>query len=281
MSTRYAALLSTRLKVLEQSGQTKPDNPRIEAHTDPAERLRTNTLNQDRSDRHSDHDAWQDVGDEPQALERIQAGVVVRDRREGRFSQTDEAERGPEVLLGQALIAQHHRERRTRDRCHRVQQTDTAAEDESDRSLGPDGPPVARGLNEDQRQKNDESAELQPTGIDPRHERGAEQHTGREADDDGEDAAPDAGERGPVDPEDVGVQHDLDGHQRRVQHPVGQEQERQRNGDRRKPVPQRAVDDSGTEGDGDEGDLVRVHGAPKRKFLCLGLLKSTPNSQGR
>ena len=45
-------------------------------------------------------------------------------------------------------------------------------------------------------------------------------------------------------------------HERRVQNPVGQEQQRERDGDRREPVPERAVDDGGDEGD--ENELGRV-----------------------
>ena len=66
----------------------------------------------------------------------IQAGVVVGDRRERRFGQPDEAERGAEVLLRQPLVAQHHRQRRTGDRRHRIEHADAAAEHEADRPLG-------------------------------------------------------------------------------------------------------------------------------------------------
>ena len=52
-----------------------------------------------------------------------------------------------------------------------------------------------------------------------------------------------------VHPQHVRVQHDFDRDQRRVQDAVGQEEQRQRNRQRRKAIPQRAVDDGGAEGD--------------------------------
>ena len=52
---------------------------------------------------------------------------------------------------------------------------------------------------------------------------------------------------------------DFDRHQRGVQDAVGQEEQRQRNRQRRKAIPQRAVDDGGAEGDGHERDVLRVH----------------------
>ena len=59
----------------------------------------------------------------------------------------------------------------------------------------------------------------------------------------------DAVERLAIDPEHVGIQRDLDQHERGIQHPVRQEQQRERHRDRREAVPQRAVDRGGAEGD--------------------------------
>ena len=44
-----------------------------------------------------------------------------------------------------------------------------------------------------------------------------------------------------VDEEHVSVEHDLDEHQRGVEGPVGEKQQRQRNSERRKSVPERTV----------------------------------------
>ena len=109
-----------------------------------------------------------------------------------RLGETDEAERGPEVLLGQALVAQHHRERRTGDRRHRVEQADAAAEHEPDRLLRSDRSSIAGGLKQDEREQRDERPELQPAGIDLRHQRGAEQDARQQSDDDGQDTPPHA-----------------------------------------------------------------------------------------
>ena len=57
--------------------------------------------------------------------------------------------------------------------------------------------------------------------------------------------------------EHVRVERHLDQHQRRIQHAVGQEEQCQRHGDRGEPVPERAVDDRGAEGDDDEREHVR------------------------
>src|SRR5678810_1297549 len=43
------AVALDQMEILEQRGQTERDNPRIEAHTDPAERLGTNTLDENLS----------------------------------------------------------------------------------------------------------------------------------------------------------------------------------------------------------------------------------------
>jgi hypothetical protein len=72
-------------------------------------------------------------------------------------------------------------------------------------------------------------------------------------------ATPHRAERLAVDPQHIRVQHHLDGHQGRVEHPVGHEQERQRHGDRREPVAERAIHDGGPEGDDDERDLRIRH----------------------
>jgi hypothetical protein len=105
--------------------------------------------------------------------------------------------------------------------------------------------------------------ELQPVGADPRHHHGAERDAGREADDDRQHPPPYRRQRFAVHPQNVGVEHHLDRHERRVEHPVGHEQQRDRYGDRREPVAERAVHDRGAERDGHERDeLIRHETAP-------------------
>ena len=84
-------------------------------------------------------------------------------------------------------------------------------------------------------------------------------NAGRERNDDRHDAPPDDWHRRAVDPQHVGVQHDFDRHERRIQHPVGEEEQRDRNGERGETVAQRAVHCRGEERDTDKRDDVRGH----------------------
>src|SRR4030095_17264713 len=43
---KIGAVALDQMEILEQRGQTERDNPRIEAHTDPAERLGTDALDE-------------------------------------------------------------------------------------------------------------------------------------------------------------------------------------------------------------------------------------------
>src|SRR5258706_160213 len=62
--------------------------------------------------------------------------------------------------------------------------------------------------------------------------------------------------RSPSDGQDVRVEHEFNRHQRRVQYAVGEEQQRDGNGDGREPVPKGAVDRRGQQRDPDERDCV-------------------------
>ena len=59
--TRKAEVALDQVQFLEQVGQPEPDDPRVEAHADAAERFRPNPLDQRRADRHADGDARHDV----------------------------------------------------------------------------------------------------------------------------------------------------------------------------------------------------------------------------
>src|SRR4029434_2895357 len=48
-----------QLQILQQRRQAEAHDPRVEAHTQPAECLRSNLLDDVRADRHADRDAWQ------------------------------------------------------------------------------------------------------------------------------------------------------------------------------------------------------------------------------
>ena len=64
------AVALDELQVLEQRRQAEADDPRIEAHTDAAERLRPNALDEDAPIGTPIEDARQDVGNEREALDR-------------------------------------------------------------------------------------------------------------------------------------------------------------------------------------------------------------------
>ena len=141
--------------------------------------------------------------------DRVEPGVAVRHRREARFGEPDEAERCAKVLLRQPLVAQHHRQRRSRNRRHRVEHADAAAEHEPDRPLGLDRPSISCGLKQDQRQQHDERAEPQPARVDHRHDRGAEDHAWQQADHDRQHAPPHARQCVAIHPQHVGVERQL------------------------------------------------------------------------
>ena len=71
--------------------------------------------------------------------------------------------------------------------------------------------------------------------------------------------APHVRQRPPVHPQHIGVERDFHEDQRRIERAVGEEEQRQRNGDRGEPVPQRAVDHGGAKGDDDERKHLGGH----------------------
>ena len=206
--------------------------------------------NQLRADRHADQETRKNLRDERHALHRIEARVRICDRRHARFREANQPECRAELLLGEPLVAERDRERRTRDGRHRIEHAEPPAEREAGRTFGLDRPPEAGRLQEDQRQQRHVRDQLQPVGVDHRHQHRPDDDAGRKRDDDRA-----------VDPQHVGIQHDLDRHERRVQHAVGEEEQRNRHGERGEPVPQRAVDGGGEERDADESNRVRIHRA--------------------
>jgi hypothetical protein len=100
----------------QQRRDTVAHDPSVEAHADTSEGLRPYMVNDADAERNPYDQAREDVGNETGALGGEHAGQAVRRRGEGRFGEPDEAERGSEVPLGEALIAQHHGQRRSGDR---------------------------------------------------------------------------------------------------------------------------------------------------------------------
>ena len=65
--------------------------------------------------------------------DRDEAGREVRDRREARLGEADEPERRAELALVEALVVQHHRQRRPGNRRHRIEHAEAEAERQADR----------------------------------------------------------------------------------------------------------------------------------------------------
>ena len=198
-------------------------------------------------------------GNERQALHRVESGIAICDRGEARFRQPDETQCGAKVFLRQTLVAQHHRQRWSRDRRDGVEHADAAAKNQPHRPFGPYGPSIPCGLKQDQRQQHDERAEPEPAWVDHRNNRGAEDDARQQPDDDRQHAAPDPGQRIAIDPQHVGVEHDFDRHECRVEDAIGEEQQGDRNGDRREAVSEGAVDDRCGERDSGESYLSGIH----------------------
>ena len=118
---------------------------------------------------------------------------------------------------------------------------------------------IPGGLEQDQRQQHDERAEPEPARVHLRHDRRPEDHARQQPDDDRQHASPDSRQCIAIDPQDVGVEDDLDRDECRIEDAIGEEQQRDRNGDRREAVSERTVDDRGAERDEDECELCRVH----------------------
>ena len=159
--------------------------------------------------------------------------------------------------LREPLVVQRNRQRRPRDRRHRIQHADAGAEDQRRRSLRLNRPPEAGRLQQDQRQQHDERVELQPVRADAATRSACPTMTpGTRPMIIGSTRRQTAGSAVAIHPQHVGVERHLDEDQRRVEHAVRQEQQRQRHGDRREPVPERAVDDGGEERDQAKRDRV-------------------------
>jgi hypothetical protein len=67
-----------------------------------------------------------------------QAGGQIGQRSHARLGEADDAERGAKFLLGESLVVQGDGQRRARDRGHRVQDAQTATEQQPDGFLGSD-----------------------------------------------------------------------------------------------------------------------------------------------
>ena len=154
------------------------------------------------------------------------------------------------------------------DRGHGVQHAKARAEHEPRRPLRSNGTSPTGCLHENQRKQDGERPELEPLRADRRHDESPHDHAWREADHNRKDTSPDRRDGTPVHPQHVRVQDHLDQYQRRVEHAVGHEEERDRNGDRGEAVPQRAVDDGGAERQRDERDVLGRNGTSGGSVMC-------------
>src|SRR5215471_3614496 len=113
---------------VQERRDAEADDPRVEAHTDAAKRLRVDAPDDPRAERDPDEQAGHHHRREEERVTREEAGVPVRRRRQCSFSDANEAERRAELALRESLVVQEHRQRRTRDRRERVQRADPRAE---------------------------------------------------------------------------------------------------------------------------------------------------------
>ncbi len=240
--------------------EAEPDDPRVDAHADSSECFRLHVTNDPRANRDADDDARDNHRQKRHALRGDESGKRVGYGGQRRYRETDQRHRGPELQLDEPLVVQQHRQGRAGDCRDCIEDAHAGANERPGSSFRADRAPKPGGLQQNQRQKHGEGAELQPVGIDPRHDKRSDDDARGEAEDDWQDAAPHRRRPGPVDEQDIGVEHDFEQHERRIEDAACEEQERQRHGDRREPVSDRAIDDRGQQRDDGQHDYR--HRAP-------------------
>ena len=153
------------MELLQQCRDAVAYHPGIEAHADAPEGLGPHAANDPHAEWDADDQARQDIGKQADALAGEHPGEVVRRGGERRFGESDQPEPGSEVLLGEALVAQHESQRRTRDGRDRVEHAEPPAEGQADGALRFDGPAHPGRLQQNQRQQHDERGELEPARL--------------------------------------------------------------------------------------------------------------------
>ena len=87
----------------EHPGQSERDDQGIENHADPPERFRVHPTKEIAPERNSQQDAGDDIRNDLHAVCAVESNEIVGDSREDRFSHSNDAQRGPEILFGTPL----------------------------------------------------------------------------------------------------------------------------------------------------------------------------------
>lgn len=210
------------------------------------------------SERNSQQDAGDDIGNHRDTVGAVESDEVVGDSGQDPFSHSNDTQRRPKILFGIALIIEQQRKGGAGDSCHGVQRSDSHSEGDRNSFFGLDGFSDTGSLEQNQWQQHEVRDKLDPCRMNERKNITADSHADQKTDQNGRHPPPDVSDAVAIDEEHISIDHQFHKHQCRIQNPIGIKKQCNGNGNRRKAVPQSAIDGRGYKRDEYEDD--EIHG---------------------
>ena len=201
--------------------------------------------------------------------------MVIHHGGQARFGHANQSQTGPELSFDQALVVEQNRQGRAGYGGDGIQEAEPRSEREADKPFRLDRPPDAACLDKDERKKNSIGDELDPARMKRGEKVAADCNAGQQADENGIDPVPYSRNAGPIDEKHIQVDEDFDQNQSGIQNAIGIENERDRHGERRKPVPKGSVHKGGKESNSHEHDRADVKGGHDQCFPFTPFEKSS------
>jgi hypothetical protein len=115
-------------------------------------------------------------------------------------------------------------------------------------------------LEQDERQDDRVGAEFDPAGLQRCKKKRAERDAGQESDENRKNSSPYGRNGAEIEDQNIKIDGDLDDDDRRIENAIGVKEERNRYGERRKPVAECAIDKGGKENDPGEHEHSAIEG---------------------